>query len=160
MNDDAEPVGAELPAEEVPAVIHLPDQSQPPARGRGRHYGPRPVRDPRSAWLTTRCTPEFRESVVAAAERAGLSLADYVHSRLGGKPGPRARRNPAPDMVLLAKVLAQMGKSGSNLNQIAHRLNEYDFDGIPELLAMRAGHEEALAQHRDVCAAILKALGA
>ena len=53
-----------------------------------------------------------------------------------------------------------MGKSGSNLNQIAHRLNEYDFEGIPELQAMRAEHEEALAQHRAVCEAIMAALGA
>jgi hypothetical protein len=88
-----------------------------------------------------------------------LSLADYIHSRLGGKPGPRARRNPSADAVLLAKALAQMGKSGSNLNQIARRLNEYDFDGIAELLTMRAEHEEALTQHREVCEAILKALG-
>ena len=113
----------------------------------------------RSAWLTTRCTPEFRESVVAAAEQAGLSVADYMHSRLGGKPGSLARRNPGADVVLLAKVLAQMGKVGGNLNQIAHRLNEYDFEGIPELLAMQAEHEEVLAQHREVCEAILKALG-
>ena len=63
-------------------------------------------------------------------------------------------------MALLAKVLAQMGKTGGNLNQIAHRLNEYDFEGIPELQAMCAEHEEALAQHREVCEAILAALGA
>ena len=28
-------------------------------RRRGRHHGPRPVPDPRSAWLTTRTTPRF-----------------------------------------------------------------------------------------------------
>ena len=60
---------------------------------------------------------------------------------------------------MLAKVLAQMGKAGSNLNQIAHRLNEYDFEGIPELQAMQAEHETVLAEHRAVCAAILTALG-
>jgi hypothetical protein len=159
MTEDAQPAETEPTADELPAVIYLPDQSQPAARKRGRHFGPRPVKDPRSAWLTTRCTPEFRESVVAAAEQAGLSLADYIHSRLGGKPGPRARRNPGADTVLLAKVLAQMGKSGSNLNQIARRMNEYEFEGIPELLAMQAEHEEVLAEHRAVCEAILKALG-
>ena len=62
-------------------------------------------------------------------------------------------------MALLAKVLAQMGKAGSNLNQIAHRLNEYDFEGIPELLAMRADHQATVEQHRAVCDAILAALG-
>jgi len=52
-----------------------------------------------------------------------------------------------------------MGKAGSNLNQIAHRLNEYDFEGIPELQAMHAKHQGAIDEHRAVCAAILKALG-
>jgi hypothetical protein len=158
MTEDAQPVAPEIAADELPAVIYLPDQSEPPARRKGRHFGARPVKDPRSAWLTTRCTPEFRETVVAAAEEAGLSLADYIHKRLGGKPGPRARRNPGADAVLLAKVLAQMGKSGSNLNQIAHRMNEYDFEGIPELMMMKAEHEDALTQHREVCEAILLAL--
>jgi hypothetical protein len=159
MTDDALPATAEAETGELLAVIHAPDQSPRPVPKRGRHFGPRPVKDPRSAWLTTRCTPEFRASVIAAAEQAGLSVADYMHSRLGGKPGPRARRNPGADVVLLAKVLAQMGRAGSNLNQIAHRLNEYDFDGIPQLLAMRAEHDEALAEHRAVCEAILTALG-
>jgi len=162
MTDDPEPLGEETRAGALPAVILLPDQSQPPpppAKKRGRHFGPRPVEDPRSAWLTTRCTPAFRATVLAAAAQAGMSLADFVHTRLGGKPSSRARRDPAADTVMLAKVLAQMGKAGSNLNQIAHRMNEYDFEGIPELLAMRAEHQAALAEHRDVCSAILKALG-
>ena len=159
MSDDLAPAVTETRDEEVPAVIYLPDQSQPPSRKRGRHFGPRPVTDPRSAWLTTRCTPEFREGVVAAAQQAGLSLADYIHSRLGGKPGPRARRNPGADAVLLAKVLAQMGKAGSNLNQIARQMNDYEFEGIPELQALQAEHEAVLAEHRTVCAAILAALG-
>jgi hypothetical protein len=159
MIEEAPTVATEAEADELPAVIYLPDQSQPLKRKRGRHFGPRPVKDPRSAWLTTRCTPEFRASVIAAAAETGLSLADYLHSRLGGQPGPRARRNPGADVVLLAKVLAQMGKSGSNLNQIAHRLNEYDFEGIPELQAMQAEHEDVVAQHRAVCEAILTALG-
>ncbi len=88
-----------------------------------------------------------------------MSLSAYVCAKLGDSPGPRTRRNPGPDMVLLAKVLGQLGKTGSNLNQIAHRLNEYDFEGVTELLAMRAEHEAALAEHRIVYNAILAALG-
>jgi Bacterial mobilisation protein (MobC) len=159
MSDDREVMARDEREDGLPAVIHLPDQSQPPARKRGRHFGPRPVADPRSAWLTTRCTPEFLERVIADAKQAGLTRADYVHSRLGGKPGPRARRNPGADAVLLAKVLAQMGKAGSNLNQIARRMNDYEFEGIPELIAMQAEHEAVLAEHRAVCAAIMAALG-
>ncbi|MGE0565855.1 MAG: plasmid mobilization relaxosome protein MobC [Pseudolabrys sp.] len=160
MTDDPEAGQGETRGGELPAVIHLPDQSQPPpGKKRGKHFGARPVADGRTAWLTTRCTPAFRTAVLEAAEKAGMGMADYMHAQLGGKPVPRARRKPAADTVQLTKILAQMGKAGSNLNQIAKRLNEYDFDGIPELQAMRDEHREALAEHRAVCNAILKALG-
>lgn len=144
-----------------PDIIYLPDQSQPTAEqsaapvrhGRkGQHLGPRRVADPRSAWLTTRCTPAFREAAIAAAREAGLSLADYVHIRLGGKAGPRARRNPGPDVLVLAKLLAELGKSGSNLNQIAYQLNSGETVELPELA-------EAIAEHRAVAEAIMRALG-
>jgi hypothetical protein len=45
---------------------------------KGRHFGPRPVADPRTAWLTARCTPAFRAAVLAAADEAGLSVADFM----------------------------------------------------------------------------------
>jgi hypothetical protein len=160
MSDDAQPA-TDVPAGEPPAVIHSPDQSQLPSRKRGRHFGPRPVDDPHSAWMPPwRVTPALRAKVLAEIKVADLSYSAFMRARFGEKPGPRARRNPGPDTVLLAKLLAELGKSGSNLNQIARRLNEYDFDGIPELQAMRAEHEEALEQHGAVCEAIMAALGA
>jgi hypothetical protein len=142
------------PATEAPAVVPPPGLSQPsPVTRKGRHFGPRPVDDPRTAWLSTRCTPTFRAIVVAAAKDAGLSLADHVHTRLGGSPGPRARRNPGPDTVLLAKVLAELGKSGSNLNQIAYQLNLGEDAELPEL-------RETLTEHRAAVAAVMRVLGA
>jgi hypothetical protein len=159
MTDDAARVATEAPTDEIPDVIYLPDQSQPSARKRGRHFGPRPVKDPRSLRLDLRVTPAQRTAMEVAAQKAGLSLTAFICERTIGAGGPRARRNPGPDLVLLAKVLAQMGKVGANLNQIAHRMNEYDFEGIPELLAMQAEHAEVLDEHRAVCAAVLTALG-
>ena len=145
--------GEPEPATEAPAVIHLPDLSQPPAAKRkGRHFGPRRVPDPRTARFDVRCTPAFRTKVLADAAAAGLSLSAFVCAQLGGGPGPRAHRNPGPEAVLLAKVLAEMGKSGSNLNQIARLGNVgEEIDGA-ELATV-------LADLATVREAILKALG-
>jgi hypothetical protein len=144
---------AEIPPA-TPAIIFLPDQSQPPPlKKRGRHFGPRPVIDPRSAWLPpTRVTPELRGKVLARAAAAGLSLNAFMRAILDGNPGPRSRRTPGIDTVVLAKLLAEMGKSGSNLNQIAYHLNSGEPVELPELA-------EAIAGHRAVAEAIMRALG-
>ncbi len=168
----AVPEELEARAGDVPAVIHLPDQSQPepappPPRPpgkhtgsmKGRHFGPRPVADPRTAWLTTRCTPAFRASVLAAAARAGLSLADYVHERLGGSPSRRAHRKRGPDDAALARIMAALGRSGNNLNQLLRRVNSYDFRDIPELIEMRKAMTAAHTEHHALVAAIKAELG-
>jgi hypothetical protein len=154
----------------VPAVIHLPDQSQlepPPGptpgrhtgRMKGRHFGPRPVADPRSAWLTTRCTPGFRASVVAAADQAGMSLADYVHSQLGGKPSRRPSRTTRLEAAQHAQIMAALGRSGNNLNQLLRRVNSYDFRGNPELLEMVRAMTAAHTAHHALVAAIKADMG-
>jgi hypothetical protein len=149
-----------------PDVICLPDQSAPAAieihsPKKGRHLGGRRVAEPRSAWLTTRCTPTFRAAVETAALAGGQTLADYVHARLSDQRyAPRFKQRAAPDIDVLRKILAQMGKLGGNLNQLAYHMNSCDDrDAAAELVTMRADHEAALAQHRLVCAAILTALG-
>jgi hypothetical protein len=160
MTAPAEPHTEPAPAAQAAPDIHLPPPAEPArakARrrrggGAGRHFGPRPVENPRSAHIDVRCTPAFRAKATADAKAAGLSLADYVHIRLGGSPGPRARRNPGPEMKLLTQILAQMGWRGSNLNQIARRFNMDDMPE-PEELA------DAIAEHRATCAAIMRALG-
>ena len=113
----------------------------------------RRVADPRSAWLPAiRVTPALRDRAIADAEAAGLSLGALVRLRLDGSPGPRSRRNPGPDTVLLARVLAELGKSGSNLNQIARQLNIDETADIPEL-------GDALREHRIAVAMLMRALG-
>jgi hypothetical protein len=160
MTDAPEAVGPESRAGGIPAIIHLPDQSQPPPeKKRGRHFGMRRVKDPRSARIDLRVTPAQRDAMHAAARDAGLSVAALICRQTLGNEGPRTRRKPTVDVVVLAQLLAQIGRIGSNLNQIAHRLNEYDFAGEPELLAMRTEHRAILAQHQAVYDAILAALG-
>jgi hypothetical protein len=151
MTDAPEPGAACTQATIVPAVIHLSDLSRAepikkPVRRR--------VPDPRCAWLPpTRVSPALRDKVIAEAAAAGLSLGAFIRARLDGSPGPRAKRNPGPDTVLLAKVLAELGKSGSNLNQIAYQLNSGEEVQLPELC-------EALAEQRAAVAALMRLLEA
>jgi hypothetical protein len=164
--------GLETRGGDVPAVIHLPDLSEPeqpprPQPGRhtgkmkGRHFGPRRVADPLDAWLPpTRCTAEQRAAVEAAARKAGLSLNAFQRQQLCGKPGPRAHRSkPGPDTEWRVRMLAALGRSGNNLNQLLRRVNSYDFRDFPELLEMHAAMKAAHAAHRELCAAIRAELG-
>jgi hypothetical protein len=151
----------------VSETIFLPDQSQPPAvtteagaHGRnGRHFGGRRVETPRNLRLDLRVTHDQSRALRIAAQDAGMSLTSFLCWRaLGGeRPGPRLQ---GVDVDMLRKLLAQMGKQGSNLNQLAHRLNSCEGREFEdEVRAMRADHEAALAEHHAVCAAIMTALG-
>lgn len=159
------------PAREAPDIIPLPDLSQfppapPPSAGRhtgrmkGRHFGPRPVADPRSARLQIRCTPSTQERAQAGAEAAGLSVSGYVCALIDGAPGPRAHRSkPGPDVAARTRILAALGRSGNNLNQLLRQVNAYDFRGHPELLDMCAELKAAAVAHRELVEAILAELG-
>jgi hypothetical protein len=174
MSETPESFGEAPPASEAPDKIYLPppaDHAPPSGRkGRkGRHFGPRPVADPRRAWLTGRTTPEFLATVRADAKAAGLSLTDYMHVKLGGSRSPRARRTLTIETTALAQLAAQMGKPGSNLNQGARALNQIKLaavidgasrDRLAELIDdMAQLHRQAIAEHRECLAAIMHLLG-
>jgi hypothetical protein len=111
----------------LPDVIHLPDQSQPPRKRPVPWRGRPRVADPLSARFDVRCTPEFLAELSARATAAGLSLSAYVCAALGDEDGRRGRRRtaalPQIDRTLLAQLLAQIGKFGSNHNQLAYEKN-------------------------------------
>jgi hypothetical protein len=65
------------------------------------------------------------------------------------------RRRPSVDTQLLAKVLAELGKIGSNINQIAYHLNA----GRPGDV-MDGAIEAALNELVEWRAALMQALGA
>jgi hypothetical protein len=153
------------------AIIEMPDVplSEPAKRqGRGRHFGPRPVADPRSARLDMRCTPAVRAKAERAATAQGISVAGYVASLIDDRPAPRVHRNPSEVTKMLAQILGQMGKRGSNLNQAARALNEISrasgdgerrdrlADRIEEIAQ---SHRHAVAEHRACIAAIMRTLG-
>jgi hypothetical protein len=57
------------------------------------------------------------------ARRSGLSRASFLRACALDTPGPRARRSPSIEIEGLARATAALNKVGSNLNQIARRLN-------------------------------------
>jgi hypothetical protein len=115
--------------------------------------GLRQVDDPRTRRITVRCTEEERAAIREVAASAGFSVGAYMRLQALGDPGQRAVRRPPVERVELAKLLGHIGKTGSNINQIAYAWNrERRFPGFPEILAIR----EEVAQMR---AALMTALG-
>lgn len=102
--------------------------------------------------LTVRFTPAEREELEALADRDGLTLGSYVRSRSLEQPTTRAVRRPTVAVQVLGGLLAQIGKIGSNLNQIARQLNQGATLPLSEI-------ETALGEHRQILAAIITALG-
>jgi hypothetical protein len=81
----------------------------------------------RTRVMQVRLTEAEYAEIAARAEAALLTPASYVREALLDVEPPRARRRPAVEAVQVARVLAQLGKVGSNLNQLAHKANS----GLP-----------------------------
>ena len=73
-----------------------------------------------------RVSPEEYTELTRLAAREGLSLGSYVRSRSLEKPTTRAVRRPVPEVQKLSKLLADLGRIGSNINQLAKRANSGD----------------------------------
>ena len=70
-----------------------------------------------------RLTDAEHAALVALAERAGLSLGGFARRVLLDAPPPRQSRRPPVERAELARLLAQIGRVGGNVNQIARALN-------------------------------------
>jgi hypothetical protein len=111
------------------------------------------------------CTPEHHTALCKLAEAHGQSLSALALNALLNVPLPRVR-SPRVDDKLMKQFFveiarardalkpsdAELGKAGSNLNQIAHVLNT---DRAPEsvmniLEAALQGYLEAVQEHKQV----------
>jgi hypothetical protein len=170
------------PSSEAPAVIPLPPPVEPERaervlRRNGRLVSTKPgsqvsrrrrVKDPKDRVISFRCTDAEYEMFETRATAAGLAIGPYLRLRETGNPGPRAQRKPSEAVKLLAQLVGQMGKRGSNLNQGARALNQINIvagdgegrDRLAELIEeMAALHREAITEHRECVAAVMRALG-
>jgi hypothetical protein len=74
--------------------------------------------------VTSRYDAEEFAELEEAASRAGLTRASYQRVQsLTTKPKTRSTRRAPIERELLAKLLGQLGKIGSNLNQVAAAAN-------------------------------------
>ena len=100
-----------------------------------------------TARLAINCTPAQKAAIMEKIDATGLSPSAMCLAVLLDVPLP-PRRRPSVDTVLLAKVLAELGKIGSNINQIAYHLNAgrpgdtmeaLITEALRDLLEMRGG---------------------
>ena len=97
-----------------------------------------------------------RAAVLAEkAARHGVSAGQYARALVlkdTGQSLPVVRRGPPRDAVELRRLVAQLGKVGSNLNQLARSAN------TPDLAIDRDALGRALADLAEIRAALLVAL--
>jgi hypothetical protein len=86
-------------------------------------HSPRSEKRQRQNFLIARCTATEKAIAEDNARNRGLSLGDYIRLvALGQKPLHIVRRNSAKaEAILLLK--AELGKIGSNINQVAKVAN-------------------------------------
>jgi len=108
----------------------------------------------RTVLLTARFDQREAASIRKIADRSGLSVASLMRRTLLDTPPPRATRRPSADVQAVARLLGQLGKIGSNINQIAYHLNA----GRPGD-RVEAGIEEALRDLSELRLVCLQALG-
>ena len=91
--------------------------------------------------LTVRFNEQEKAALAEKASHAGITRSDFIRLATLNTPPPRGRRVPSVNEKMLAQVLAQLGKIGSNVNQLAHYAHLDKFQPHSIELAMRDLHE-------------------
>jgi hypothetical protein len=123
------------------------------AQGSAPWRGRRKVADPKSKAHPIRFTPGQLEELNAKARTAGMSVGALVRTVVLGSPGPRAVRRPPIEKAELARLLGELGKVGSNVNQLARAYNQAETTPSFEVLSHIKGEIVAIRT------AIMQALG-
>ena len=108
----------------------------------------------RTATIYARVTPDEKSAFLARADRAGMAAAAFARAALIGEAGPRAQRRIPADSAALRQILGHLGKTGSNLNQIARYLHTGG-----EAETVLPDLREALADFAHIRSLIYGALG-
>lgn len=106
----------------------------------------------RTESLYVRVTPAEKAAFLDRADRAGMAAAAFMRAAALGEAGPRAQRRTPVDHAALRQLLGELGRVGSNINQIARHLNQGLDADLPEL-------RECLGAYLELRTAILTALG-
>jgi len=109
----------------------------------------------RSKFVIARLSDEEFAAISTLADRAGLSPGALVRQTLLNVAPTSQMRRITVERVLLARVLAELGKIGSNINQIAYHLNA----GRPGDV-MEGSIDAALNELLEWRTALMQAIGA
>lgn len=106
----------------------------------------------RSVIAKVRLTSSERRQMAQAAEIEGVTVSDLLRIRtLSTLP---LRRKPSPERAALIRGLGELGKLGSNINQIAHHLNleakRMDRPPIPDSVIQEVLQQLATLSHHLV----------
>jgi hypothetical protein len=139
---------------DVRRLASLPDDFQNAAAPEAR-----PERAKSAAPFSLRLSAQERATLEADA--GNLPLGEYIRRRVFGEdasPRRRVPRRPGPDHELLARVLAELGRSrlASNLNQLAKAANT---GALPVSREIAAELAAACADVREMRATLLRAMG-
>jgi uncharacterized protein (DUF1778 family) len=107
----------------------------------------------RTITLRVRLTLSEKKDIAQAAQNSGLTLSDYARGKLVDA-APRIKQ-ATPERAVFIRALAELGKIGSNLNQVARVLNHRQ-SGTVNLTALAAQAEEEIAQLSSLLHKILE----
>jgi len=83
--------------------------------------------------LRCRVLPHERDEIQRIAQNLGMSTAELLRSRaLGQEITPSKKPLPSPDRQVLARLIGEIGKIGSNINQLARLANMGRSVTVPE----------------------------
>ncbi len=91
---------------------------------------PRPPKsdgEKRTQKIEVRVSPAEKIHLHKLASEYGMTASDLMRNRAIGSA--QVRTVATPDRAILLKLLAESGKQGSNLNQMAHVLNRLEKTG-------------------------------
>lgn len=88
--------------------------------------------------IRVRVTPAEKKQLVKYAEQQGLTTSDFM--RLRSISSTPLFRKATPERAAFIKNLAELGKIGSNVNQIARVLNQQQEAAVPNQLLTDALH--------------------
>ena len=90
----------------------------------------------RTSKIEVRLTPAEKSQLKELAQLNGARPSDFIRETV--LSAKRLRHVATPDRAALIRLTAELGKVGSNLNQIAHVLNLNALNGEPVQLSTTA----------------------
>ena len=104
--------------------------------------------------ISFRVTGDEYERIQGKADRAGVTVGTFVRDVLIDARAPRRVPRPPAAKAELARILGELGKIGSNVNQMAHKANIGQMRLLDPMVLLQL--QDDLEELRD---ALMTALG-